>query len=643
MADRNEPLVIVNTKFGETPDTSFSNINGLICAAPVQVAGDKWGRTEWYRLYNKGERGRFLKECANVEKPVLDRSMNRTIFNVYRLLGSMSVLVLRTNPPEKDSLGNWKSNSNDSSKFGTDNYIKFTGYVAVSDKHDGDTGNSFYLDRDKNVLDRYFKFTKSDVDITSLDWSDTEDDLEDIGVNLVNYHYTSGSNVEGFVAFNSRRFPEQQGKKPSERIVTLSGVKVNPDLTDNPWVSPSDGDWNFALVRTNPIGLTISNDYTLKLKFTVKAKEQKNGEDIITLDVVKVDTAGNYTTETIPAVLKIKNGALSGFESNLIGLSAIVGSGYNYDKVKVEANKVKATYEFQADQLPIGGGNKSQNPNASSNLERAAEAIINELVEYDEGHRIDFIFDSGISSASLHRAMADVAEKIKALAVATVDKTDVDSAKNMASQSGVSSYLYRIAPERVVDFGNGAEVHLSLGIDYLECVARNKANLQEFAPVFHFTNAYVADGNLTKDFNKSQRDSLIDVGINTVKRDKFRQISYINDNWTANTSSTSLGNEEQIVRLANRMGWDIQYILDQFLGRLDIKTTAQAVKEEIRIYYNNTFGNQKYGPQDIEIICDETNNRFGDGELSVTVNIYVGRALKKITVYNNILPLTSYE
>ena len=131
--------------------------------------------------------------------------------------------------------------------------------------------------------------------------------------------------------------------------------------------------------------------------------------------------------------------------------------------------------------------------------------------------------------------------------------------------------------------------------------------------------------------------------VNTVKRDKFRGISFINNNFTTLNSNTSLGNEEQIVRLANRMAWDIQFLLDQFLGQLDVKATANSVKTEIQGYYKSNFSNQKYAPESMEVICDESNNRFGDGELVVTVNIYVGRALKKITVYNNILPLTSYE
>lgn len=638
-----EPQVIVNTSYGDTTDNSLASLNGLICAAPFSATyvdvhesikpgkGTKWNpwtEGEWYRLYQKGSRTKFLLECTNSNNGTLSKFMSEDIFNIYRLLGSMSVLVLRINPLGRDSRGIIVQPDNLAAKYGTGTYTSFSGQIGVTDK-----GKSVLLDNNSNLIDKKFTFQSvNSLDINTLAWTDIVDNLGDRNIYLLNYHYDVNGKLNGEFGYSSAIYPTTT---PTEMIAFTT--EITASAVQEIYISGLElGAYNFIVAFNNLIGLTETRDHIPVLKAKVDGAITTAGD----IDTIPLKLTIDDRTETYNIKVNNSTKRLVEFGNRPLGANFIVNA--NYLSSDVAQDERVYTSFIRGTAGPSGPSGPSVNE-----FELAATAI-NNLVDFDEGYRVDFIFDSGkYNKDNVHNAMASVADKINALGVATVDEVKPQQGQNfndLANALTVNNQarLYKISPRREVDFG-GYKVKLSLGIDYLECVARNKANLQEFAPVFHFTNAYVADSNLTKYYTKSEREKLLEKRINSVKRDKFRGISYINDNKTTLTSTTSLGNEEQIVRLANRMAWDIQYILDQFLGRLDVKATANAVKNEIKYYYQSTFSNQRYSPENIEIICDESNNRFGDGELVVTVNIYVGRALKKITVYNNILPLTSYE
>lgn len=635
-----EPFVQVHTKYADTPSNALASLNGLICAAPVvitNVTGSPWNSPDkWYELYGRNEKLRFIKECDNIQG-IIRAETDETVVNIYNLLGHMSVLVLRANPAALDNNGRVIPEGHLKDRYGDAGRIAFSGYLGPAATKAGNT-KSLYLDNRLNHLDKYFTIQKK-IDIQSTQWSDLVDKIEDLGTNLLTYRYIDQETLEFSVAFSSSRFP--MGITGDQGILKSIGITDGLQGSVKSFCEAEGEKWNFAIVRTNLIGLTETKDYKPEVNFTITSKTKDGNKDIIK---VKVHKAGVEFDQLPENTITIENGRAS-IDSTILGLEVILSPNYDYDSIEVKA-KNKGEYSFNSllkvDSM-TGNGN---NNGAQVDILAGAKLAITKLKDFDEGYRIDFLFDSGIEDASIKPVMADMAEELNALAVGTYN--DLDASEQNKAQlrgkvdSSSSSYLYRIGPKRKVSFGTYSK-NLSLGVDYLSCVARNKANLQEFAPVFHFTNGYVADGLLTKDYNKTERKNLLEYHVNTVKRDKFRAISYINNNFTANPSEKSLGNEEQIVRLANRLGWDIKFLMEQFLGRLDIKATAQSVKEEIKIYYNNTFGPEKYSPENLEVICDETNNRFGDSELAVTVNIYVGRSLKKIEVFNQVLPLTSYE
>jgi hypothetical protein len=641
-----EPQVIVNTSYGETQDNSLSRMNGLICAAPVLVnfvddvrkegKGSKWNewkQGEWYRLYEKGARGKFLLECTPSINGTLSRNMGEDVFNVYRLLGSMSVLVLRINPLGRNDQGQITRPTDFTTRYGTGVYTAFIGKIGVTDK-----GKSVLLDTESNLIDRKFSFESrtTDLDIATLRWTDLVDDLGDKGIYILNYHYDVNGKLKGEFGYSSAVYNDST--QVANLLPSTVRDEINPGARATIYEGLLDlGTYNLIFTYNNLVGYTETRDHSpvFRAKKTGVVTTVGNTDKIpakVTIDSRDYDIVIHVNNVT-KRVEKIENKPL--------GFEVMVNAAYDSANL---TDDLRTYTSFLAGNTGGGSG-----PAQSQDDQALAAAAINKLVDFDEGYRLDFIFDSGTyNTNAVHSVIKSVAEKIYALGVATVNEvsagngnaTFADAVSALPEHN--SSYLYQVSPRRRIDFG-GYNVNLSLGIDYLECVARNKANLQEFAPVFHFTNAFVADTNLTKYYTKSERELLLGKRVNTVKRDKFRGISFINNNFTTLNSNTSLGNEEQIVRLANRMAWDIQFLLDQFLGQLDVKATANSVKTEIQGYYKSNFSNQKYAPESMEVICDESNNRFGDGELVVTVNIYVGRALKKITVYNNILPLTSYE
>ena len=638
-----EPQVIVNTSYGETQDNSLSRMNGLICAAPVLVnfiddvrkegKGSKWTEWkegEWYRLYEKGARGKFLLECTPSINGTLSRNMGEDIFNIYRLLGSMSVLVLRINPRSRNDQGQFTRPTDFTTRYGTGVYTAFIGKIGVTDK-----GKSVLLDTDSNIINRKFTFESrtTDLDIATLRWTDLVDDLGDKGIYILNYYYDVNGKLKGEFGYSSAVYNDST--QVANLLPATVREEINPGARANIYEGLLDlGTYNLIFTYNNLVGYTETRDHAPIFKAKKTGAVTTAGDiDKIPVKVTRDYDVIVHVNKTTKRIVKIENKPL--------GFEVMVNAAYNSTTL---TDDLRVYTSFLAGNA--GGGGSAPRTQDDQAL---AAAAVNKLVDFDEGYRVDFIFDSGTyNTTAVHSVIKSVAEKIYALGVATVNEvapgngnaTFADAVTALPEHN--SSYLYQVSPRRRIDFG-GYNVNLSLGIDYLECVARNKANLQEFAPVFHFTNAFVADTNLTKYYTKSERELLLGKRVNTVKRDKFRGISFINNNFTTLNSNTSLGNEEQIVRLANRMAWDIQFLLDQFLGQLDVKATANSVKTEIQGYYKSNFSNQKYAPESMEVICDESNNRFGDGELVVTVNIYVGRALKKITVYNNILPLTSYE
>jgi hypothetical protein len=140
-------------------------------------------------------------------------------------------------------------------------------------------------------------------------------------------------------------------------------------------------------------------------------------------------------------------------------------------------------------------------------------------------------------------------------------------------------------------------------------------------------------------FNKSQRVKLLAGKINTIKSNQFRGTTWINDCKTGE-SSNNLFTEEWIVRLANRVGWDLDFLLEQFIGRYDVQSTAEEVRTTIKYYMNTNIMSQNYKPESYDVIVNSSNNVWGDGELNVEVDIYVGKSLRKITVVSKTLPLS---
>jgi hypothetical protein len=258
--------------------------------------------------------------------------------------------------------------------------------------------------------------------------------------------------------------------------------------------------------------------------------------------------------------------------------------------------------------------------------------------------RVDFIWDSGVSNAGVHTAMVNVAKQTKSLALCSIDNIPYkgrleDLLNSDQVRQNKSDHSYRLAPFNNTSFGD-YKVATSPLIEYMASLTTNKANNAEFAAVFGLGYGTITNTNLTEEYNKVEREYLLGSKVNTIKFDKFRGTTFINSNVTGVTTE-SLFNEEQIIRMANRISWDLGFLMEQFLGRNDVESTASDVRSLITYYFKTNIMNQTFAPSEFKVTVDSTNNIYGDGILNVNVDIYVSRALKVINVFSKSLPLSS--
>ena len=643
---RTEPNVRVSSQAASTADLRTSSIDGIVVAAPLVVTSSDDSEV---RLISNPKQ--FLNEYA---PDGLNSSLHKSYHNIYSLLESTSVLVIPSNTDFTVSTTtrvNDNTNINRLSRvFGLDPFITYRSKIGISDD-----GVSYLLDNDNEIIDRYSLVDIGDVSIQSVKFLNLILSLLNNDFYVYGYVY---KNEEGSVTDNLNLMIVYSSETIPSNSVNDDGVLLAGLLSGFGEITPVISETNmrsyqFIIINNNELGYTISNNNTEPLSFTIISKNVPNNQ--ITVKV-------NYIVETF---VEDGDDILKNVVINADGTTSDDDLMIKLNSTEIDINRVpdefvgvlsvfdKMTGNVSPINSRIDAGTSPTVPNSinpdGENISQIKSTILG-LIDADLGYRIDFIFDSGISDSSLHQTMNTVSKSIKSLACVTIDElsigegidASVDNIGTFIDSTGVIDYnTYRATPMLLTNFG-GYFARISPVVEYIKAIARNRNNNAEFAPVFNFTNGAVSVNSLSKYYGQSDRLCLLNSGINTVKFDRFRNVSYFNNNFTAlPATSTSLFNEEQIVRMANRIGWDLDFILEQFLANLDIDTTAMRVKSIIETYMSTNILNQTYAPSQVNVVADATNNTYGDGDLLVEVFIYIGRALKAISVYNRYLPLSS--
>lgn len=178
---------------------------------------------------------------------------------------------------------------------------------------------------------------------------------------------------------------------------------------------------------------------------------------------------------------------------------------------------------------------------------------------------------------------------------------------------------------------------------YYQRVYANKANNEEFAPVFSTTNGRLTYMNPTHELKKGEREALLNATkpVNSVKwYPRVRSYAF-NNNLVCRTAMDVMS-EEMNVRMANKIARGILQIVPDFHGRLNNKQLRKEVVENLNYFMDENIMSQNYRPVEYLVICNDKNNTdavINANKLAIKVCIRLQGSIKYIDVLDEIYPL----
>lgn len=187
-------------------------------------------------------------------------------------------------------------------------------------------------------------------------------------------------------------------------------------------------------------------------------------------------------------------------------------------------------------------------------------------------------------------------------------------------------------------------------INYIACsslwyerLMANKANNDEFAPIYKENYGVLTYTNPVKMLTKSQREELLNLGrpVNYVNYNSRTKNYFLNDDWT-HQSADNVMSEEQNRRLVNKINRDIKQNMDQFIGRQNNAITRSQVVDMVNYYMTNEIMTKSFAPEAYEVICNSKNNPdevIRAKQLKLTLRVRLYASIKYIDVINEIYPI----
>lgn len=171
---------------------------------------------------------------------------------------------------------------------------------------------------------------------------------------------------------------------------------------------------------------------------------------------------------------------------------------------------------------------------------------------------------------------------------------------------------------------------------YVKTLCNNAQAGKEFEAVAGSSTGVVSYANLTKKYDKKERERLLDLKINTITYREVDGFAMINDDLTGLVQNNPF-KEEFNRRLGVRIAQDIDTLMKQFLFQLNTPAYRDTIKSVIDNYFDvSSFKDKIYA---YEVICDDSNNPASlqaQNKLAITVNISFYYTAKYIEVLNNI-------
>lgn len=285
------------------------------------------------------------------------------------------------------------------------------------------------------------------------------------------------------------------------------------------------------------------------------------------------------------------------------------------------------------------------NPKKSRILHVSNSTIMKawDAIEEDERYIVEGVTDLGCTYSIIQNYIANMAIHSNYFyPVSTINSTNYLTIANFAQKiTPMSHKLYFLAPWDYDDGTVGFLFNVSPSIMYWEVVSRNRLNNMEFAAAFGMIRGIINPVNLSKEFNKSQRQLLLTKNINTIFHDLYNELYYINDNKTREASEDILI-EDCNSRFQIRISKAMPVLLRQFHGRQINNVLFKDIRSVIDYWFKDVVLGYGYTVAEYDIICSSANNTDEDARarrVNVKVNVRYYNTSHYIEVYNVAYPL----
>jgi hypothetical protein len=171
---------------------------------------------------------------------------------------------------------------------------------------------------------------------------------------------------------------------------------------------------------------------------------------------------------------------------------------------------------------------------------------------------------------------------------------------------------------------------------YIATICTNAVAGREFEAVAGKETGVVGYANLTKSFDKEERERLLDLKINTITYREVDGYAMFNDDLTGLVQNNPF-KEEFNRRLGVRIAQDVDTLMQQFKFKLNTAALRDTIQGVIANYFDTASFKKKIWAY--EVICNDDNNPpslQAQNKLAVTVNIAFYYTAKYIEVVNNI-------
>lgn len=277
---------------------------------------------------------------------------------------------------------------------------------------------------------------------------------------------------------------------------------------------------------------------------------------------------------------------------------------------------------------------------SSTQLISSAIYATTKFADYN-GSRIQLYTDAGWYNKAIALSFESICSETKSLTCVGIDPLIKDKNVIKNYSAGFNSLYSIVHANGGKDTSVlGFQIPISPSCYYIESLARNKTRNSTYAPVFSKVNGAISAGRLYNDYSKSIRDELNKARVNVLHYDETDNVSYINNNLLT-SSSGSLIDEEQSIRLINDIQFDVEKLMESFYSRFNIDTTRAAIESAITNYFETVILSETYTIDGFRVECSTVNNsdiNIQNNELKVDIYIKLNHSIKYIFVSTNVVP-----